>query len=115
MNNSPSISKNNASEHLFFDSFTRTMLAIMFSLLLVIFASGKYMSAHKMTGTGTDDVVNDMATAASHREHKPFIDLPGDAELGAFSVANFFAGMIVGYHWLKIFGSKNDPRQAEKD
>jgi len=102
-------------DYQFFDRFTRTMLAIMFCLLLIIFASGKYMSTHKMTGTGTDDIVNDLATTASHREHKPFIDLPGDAELGAFSVANFFAGMIVGYHWLKLFGCKPESITSKED
>src|SRR5580658_8472245 len=81
----------------FFDGFTKTMLAVGFCLLLVIFATGKYMSAHKMTGIGTDDIVNNLGSAASHTAHHPFVELPGDAELSAFSVANFFAGMIVGY------------------
>lgn len=96
----------------FFDGFTKTMLGIMFCLLLVIFATGKYMAAHKMTGIGTDDIVNNLGSAASHTEHHPFVDLPGDAELSAFSVANFFAGMIVGYKWLKLFGSK--PQNSTK-
>lgn len=90
----------------FFDGFTKTMLTIMMVLLLAIFASGKYMSAHKLAGNGTDDVVNDLASNVAKSAHHPVIDLPGDAELSAFSVANFFAGMIVGYHWLRLFGSK---------
>src|SRR5580658_1489545 len=90
----------------FFDGFTKTVLAVGFCLLLVIFATGKYMSAHKMTGIGTDDIVNNLGSAAAHTTHHPFTDLPGDAELSAFSVANFFAGMIVGYQWLKLFGRK---------
>jgi cobalt/nickel transport protein len=96
----------------FFDGFTRTMLAVLFFLLLVIFASGKYMSAHQMKGVGTDDSVNDLASVAARTEHHPFIELPGDAELAAFSVANFFCGLIVGYHWLKLFGSK--PQNSTK-
>lgn len=96
----------------FFDGFTKTIMAVMFGLLLVIFATGKYMAAHKMTGIGTDDIVNNLGSAAAHTVHHPFIDLPGDAELSAFSVANFFAGMIVGYKWLKLFGSK--PQNSTK-
>jgi cobalt/nickel transport protein len=90
----------------FFDGFTKTMLAVLLFLLLTVFASGKYMSSHAMQGVGTDDKVNNLASAAAHKVHHPFIELPGDAELGAFSVANFFCGMIVGYHWLKLFGTK---------
>jgi cobalt/nickel transport protein len=96
----------------FFDGFTKIMVAIMFGLLLIIFATGKYMAAHKMTGIGTDDIVNNLGSAAAHTVHHPFIDLPGDAELSAFSVANFFAGMIVGYKWLKLFGNK--PQNSTK-
>jgi cobalt/nickel transport protein len=95
----------------FFDGFTRTVLAVMCALLLVIFASGKYMSANKMPGGGTDDRVNGLATTVTHGQHHPFVELPGDVELGAFSVANFFAGLIVGYHWLKLFG----PRREKAD
>jgi cobalt/nickel transport protein len=90
----------------FFDGFTRMMLAVMFVILLAIFASGKYMSAHELKGSGTDDIVNDLAATTAQGQHHPFIELPGDAELGAFSVANFFAGLIVGYQWLKLFGAK---------
>jgi cobalt/nickel transport protein len=97
----------------FFDGFTKTMLAVMFFILICIFVSGKYMSANHMAGGGTDDRVNDLATSVTHRQHHPFIDLPGDAEVGAFSVANFFAGLIVGYHWLKLFGSR-PPVEPEK-
>jgi cobalt/nickel transport protein len=41
--------------------------------------------------------------------------LPGDAELSAFSVANFFAGLIVGYHWLRLFGTKTQPDPKKED
>jgi cobalt/nickel transport protein len=90
----------------FFDGFTRMMLTVMFVILLAIFVSGKYMSSHQMKGSGTDDFVNDLAATTAQGEHHPFIELPGDAEVGAFSVANFFAGLIVGYQWLKLFGGK---------
>lgn len=100
----------------FFDSFTRWMLAIMIVIELAIFASATYMSSHKMTGIGTDDVVNNLATKTkANGEHHPFVQLPGDAELGAFSVANFFAGLIVGYHWFKLFGSKPLPETNKED
>lgn len=106
------VSSSAAEDSRFFDGFTKTMLTVMFCLLLVIFATGKYMSAHKMKGTGTDDIVNDLASNTAHGVHHPFIELPGDAELGAFSVANFFCGLIVGYHWLKLFGAK--PQESAK-
>ena len=91
----------------FFDGFTKVVLAVMIVMELAIFASGNYMSSHKMTGTGTDDIVNNLATATKvNGEHHPFVELPGDAEISAFSVANFMAGLIVGYNWLRLFGSK---------
>ena len=106
------VSDGAAEDTRFFDGFTKTMLLILFCILVVIFATGKYMAAHKMTGIGTDDIVNNLGSAAAHTQHHPFVDLPGDAELSAFSVANFFAGMIVGYKWLKLFGSK--PQNSTK-
>ncbi len=99
----------------FFDGFTRTILAVMFVILLAIFASGKYMSSHEMKGVGTDDIVNDLAATTAQGEHHPFIELPGDAEVSAFSVANFFAGLIVGYHWLKLFGVKPQSGAERKE
>jgi hypothetical protein len=51
----------------FFKGFTKMMLVTMIVIELAIFASGTYMSHHKLTGIGTD-------------EHHPFVELPGDAE-----------------------------------
>jgi cobalt/nickel transport protein len=100
----------------FFDGFTKVVLAIMIVMELAIFASGSYMSHHKLTGIGTDDVVNNLATATKvNGEHHPFVELPGDAELSAFSVANFFAGLIVGYNWLRLFGTKPQPGPKKED
>jgi cobalt/nickel transport protein len=100
----------------FFDGFTRVVLVIMIVIELAIFASGSYMSHHKLTGTGTDDIVNNLATATKvNGEHHPFVELPGDAQLSAFSVANFFAGMIVGYNWLKLFGTQPQPGPKKED
>lgn len=95
-----------------FDSFTKVMLSIMFVILLFIFGAGKYMDSHKMEGGGTDDVVNNLASQVSHQEAHPFINLPGDAQVGAFSVANFFAGLIVGHHWEKLFGKPKNKEQS---
>jgi cobalt/nickel transport protein len=100
----------------FFDGFTKVMLAIMIVMELAIFASASYMSHHKLTGIGTDDVVNNLATATKvNGEHHPFVELPGDSEISAFSVANFFAGLIVGYNWLRLFGSKPQPGTKKED
>ena len=91
-----------------FDSFTRWMLILMFTLLAIIFVAAKYMDAHGMRGGGTDDTVNAMASRTACARSHPFINLPGDAEVGAFSVANFFAGMIVGHNWKKLFERKKE-------
>lgn len=98
--------QNSVQKYAFFDGFTKTMLSVMCVILLFIFASGKYMSANNSEAMGTDDAVNNLATNVTHTEHHPFVDLPGDAQVGAFSIANFFAGIIVGYHWLRLFGDK---------
>ena len=112
MSTPANMSNHGGEDSRFFDGFTRTMLAVMFFILLAIFASAKYMSSHKMSGIGTDDIVNDLASTTARARHHPFIDLPGDAEISAFSVGNFFAGLIVGYHWLKLFGTK--PQRSAK-
>ena len=91
-----------------FDSFTRWMLIIMLALLAIIFVAAKYMDMHGMQGGGTDDTVNAMASRAARVKSHPFINLPGDAQVGAFSVANFFAGMIVGHNWKKLFERENE-------
>ncbi len=91
-----------------FDPFTLWMLIIMFALLAAIFITAKYMGMHEMTGAGTDDVVNALASKAAQVKSHPVIELPGDAELGAFSVANFFAGMIVGHNWKKLFEKETE-------
>lgn len=95
-----------------FDPFTRWMLVIMFALLFMIFAVSKYMDMHRMAGGGTDDAVNAMAARVAGAQAKPFVNLPGDAQVGAFSVANFFAGMIVGHNWEKLFGREKGKNQS---
>ena len=100
---------NNAAETTsWFDPFTRWMLIIMFVLLAAIFGAAKYMDMHHMPGGGTDDTVNAMASQAAHVESHPFINLPGDAQVGAFSVANFFVGMIIGHSWKKLFEAEKN-------
>ncbi|HBF38472.1 MAG TPA: hypothetical protein DDW50_14280 [Firmicutes bacterium] len=89
-----------------FDPFTRTMLIVGLAILICIFGSAYYMDIHKMAAGGTDDRVNDLAATSVHVQHHPFVELPGDAEVSAFSVANFFAGLIVGHNWRKLFETK---------
>ena len=91
-----------------FDPFTSWMLIIMFVILAAIFIVAKYMGMHEMTGGGTDDAVNALASQAANVKSHPFIELPGDAELGAFTVAAFFAGMIVGHNWKKLFEKETE-------
>lgn len=96
--------KSEAETVAWFDPFTRWMLIIMFALLIAIFISATYMNMHHMTGIGSDDVVNALASHVAKTKSHPFIELPGDAEVSAFSIANFFVGMIVGHNWKKLFG-----------
>ena len=109
-----SVSKIHASntEMKWFDSYTKVMLSVMFVILLFIFGSGKYMASHNMEAAGTDELENNLATKVTQGEHHPFAELPGDAQIGAFSVANFFAGLIVGHHWEKLFGKPKDEEQS---
>ncbi|AFM40537.1 hypothetical protein Desaci_1526 [Desulfosporosinus acidiphilus SJ4] len=97
-----------------FDSYTKVMLSIMFVLLLFIFGAGKYMASHNMDAAGTDEIENNLATKVTQGEHHPFAELPGDAQIGAFSVANFFAGLIVGHHWEKLFGKPINDEETQE-
>ena len=101
-----------------FDPFTKTMLAIMLVLLMFIFAAAYYMDSHHMAAGGTDDAVNNIATKVSNDQHHPFIELPGDAQVGAFSVANLFVGLIIGHSWHKLFPareSETEPDAGERE
>lgn len=89
-----------------FDGFTKVVLTCMLCMLLFIFISAKYMSSQHMEAGGTDDTVNRMASKITGEEAHPFVDLPGDAQIGAFSIANLGVGMIVGHLWSKLFGQK---------
>ncbi|MDD3225495.1 MAG: hypothetical protein PHX70_12500 [Clostridium sp.] len=95
------------------DNYTKVLLAVMIVILMFIFGAGKYMDSHKMAAGGTDDKVNNMAQTVTKREHHPFIELPGDAEVGAFSVANFFAGLIIGHYFEQLFGDSKARNKKE--
>lgn len=98
-----------------FDGFTKVMLLVMFLFLAGIFISGKYMVSHKMEGTGTDDIVNALGSTAAGTKSHPFVELPGDAEVSAFSIANFFVGLIVGHHWTKLFEKDAGKEETAQD
>jgi cobalt/nickel transport protein len=87
----------------FADPFVKACLISALVLLITIFCSAFYMDIHKMAAGGTDDKVNDLAGQQAAVQHHPLVELPGDTQLGAFSVANLFVGLIVGYTWRKIF------------
>jgi cobalt/nickel transport protein len=98
-----------------FDGFTKAVLSVMFVLLAFIFVSAKYMVENKMEAGGTDDTVNGMASKVSDTQAHPFIELPGDAELGAFSIANLGVGLIVGHLWTTLFGAGARKEKTEPD
>lgn len=95
------------------DNYTKVLLSVMIVILMFIFAAGKYMDSHKMAAGGTDDKVNNMAQEVTQKEHHPFIELPGDAEVGAFSVANFFAGLIIGHYFEQIFNNSKEKNEEK--
>lgn len=115
MESSDNIKKRNGTSIKFLDKFTRTMLTVMIVILFFIFGASKYMVNHKMEAGGTDDTVNTMASDTIKVEHKPFIELPGDAQVGAFTVAGFFSGLIVGHHWEKLFGESARNKKSLKE
>lgn len=102
--------KSSAVEIKWFDSFTKTLLAIMCVILTFIVISGTYMAKHNMEAGGTDDKVNTLAA----EKHHPLVELPGDAQVGAFSVTNLFAGLIIGHHWDRLFGKRKDSNLEEE-
>lgn len=104
MKSTANIKNSSKTQITWFDTFTKTMLLVMIIILMCIFAAGKYMNSHKMEAQGTDGTVNNLASQVTGATHHPFIELPGDAEVGAFSVANFFAGLIIGHNFEKLFG-----------
>jgi cobalt/nickel transport protein len=87
----------------FVDPFVKACLISALVLLIAIFCSAYYMDVHKMTAEGTDDRVNDLAGQQAAAHHHPLVELPGDTQVAAFSVANVFVGLIVGYTWRKIY------------
>jgi cobalt/nickel transport protein len=90
----------------FFDRFTKIMLIVMFALLLFVFASAEIMTHYHMAGGGTDDKVNSLGSTAAGRTAHPFLELPGDTQVAAFSIANFFVGIILGYSVQRLFVKK---------
>jgi cobalt/nickel transport protein len=110
-----STSKDNNYTSKFLDGFTKVILTVMFIILIFIFISARYMYDHNMEASGTDDKVNTMATNISKTKSHPFIELPGDAEIGAFSVTSFCSGLIVGHHWEKLFSKSNSKRTLKDE
>lgn len=102
--------KSPAVEIKWFDSYTKNLLIIMCVILTFIVISGTYMAKHNMKAGGTDDTVNTLAT----EKHHPLVELPGDAQVGAFSVTNLFAGLIIGHHWDRLFGKRKDSNLQEE-
>jgi len=88
------------------DNFVKSVAIVTVTLLTVIFIS-TYIGVNFLGSKfeGIDDVVERIAV----EEHKhiknphPVMELPGDAEVGAFTVASLGVGMIIGFLWRKLF------------
>ncbi len=86
------------------DAFVRKTAGITLALLAFIFLNA-YVGAR--TGKdlgGLDDRIETMAVRGHAVEPRPVLELPGDSEVGAFTVAALGVGMIIGYSWRKLFG-----------
>lgn len=86
------------------DRFTKGIAGVTLALLMVIFVNA-YIGAR--TGKdlgGLDDKVESLALGQHQREARPVLELPGDSEVGAFTVAALGTGMFIGYTWRKLFG-----------
>jgi len=53
--------------------------------------------------SGVDDIVETTAIEGHTRTPHPLLELPGDAEVGAFTVAALGTGIIIGFLWRKLF------------
>lgn len=72
------------------DRFVRNVAIVTLGLLALIFIN-TYIGAKLGNELGGVD-----------------LELPGDTEVGAFTIASLGVGLIIGYTWRKIFSEKGE-------
>ncbi len=86
------------------DTFVKRVALVTLVLLAIIFANAFIGVRLGKDLGGLDDRVETMAVEQHRLEPRPVLELPGDSEVGAFTVAALGMGMIIGYSWRKMFG-----------
>ncbi|HIE26310.1 TPA: hypothetical protein EYP66_03385 [Candidatus Poribacteria bacterium] len=90
------------------DRFVRNVAIVTLGLLALIFIN-TYIGAKLGNELGgVDDVVETIAVEGHDKEPRPVLELPGDTEVGAFTIASLGVGLIIGYTWRKIFSEKGE-------
>lgn len=88
------------------DPFVRNVALVTFGLLALLFLNTYIGVRLGNELSGVDDVVEKMAIDGYNKEAHPFMKLPGDTEVGAFTIAALGMGMVIGYLWRKLFGER---------
>lgn len=86
------------------DSFVRNVAFVTLGLLVLLFLNTYIGVKLGNELGGVDDAVESMAIDGHDKEAHPFMELPGDTEVGAFTIAALGMGMVIGYLWRKLFG-----------
>ena len=90
------------------DRFVRNVAIVTLGLLAIIFINTYIGVKLGNEFGGVDDVVETIAVEGQDKEPHPVLELPGDAEVGAFTITSLGAGLIIGYMWRKIFAEKRE-------
>jgi len=97
------------------DKFVKTVAIVTITMLAIIFVN-TYIGVHYMGHeySGVDDVVETTAIEGHTKNPHPLLELPGDAEVGAFTVAALGTGIIIGFLWRKLFYEESEEKPGVK-
>lgn len=88
------------------DPFVRNVALITLGMLALLFIN-TYIGVRLGNELGgVDDVIESMAINGLNKQARPFMELPGDTEVGAFTIAALGMGMVIGYLWRKLFSER---------
>ena len=90
------------------DGFVKGVIGVTLALLAFVFVNAYIGSRTGRDLGGLDDRIETMAVAGRALQPHPVLELPGDSEVGAFTIAAFGMGMVVGYTWRKLFAREGD-------
>jgi len=99
------------------DSFVRNVAIVTVVLLGMIFIN-TYIGSQFLGNefSAVDDIVETAAIQGQslHKDPHPVLELPGDAEVGAFTVASLGAGIIIGFLWHKLLYNEEKVKNKEE-